>query len=92
MTYAFGKYAVPASGSYELSCKGKSVADVLNDAFAKTQSGNKTLPAFTYTLNGSANNSDEVGKTYTIPAATLRMTSVGSYQYGPATGITVLKD
>ena len=88
MTYAFGKYAVPASGSYELSCKGKSVADVLNDAFAKTQSGTKKLPAFTYELGGYTA-SKEVGETYTIPAATLKMTSVGSYQYGPATGITV---
>lgn len=88
MTYAFGKYAVPASGSYELSCKGKSVADVLNDAFAKTQSGTVNKPTFTYTL-GNYTASDEVGKTYKIPAATLKMTSVGSYQYGPATGITV---
>ena len=91
MTYAFGKYAVPSSGSYELSCKGKSVADVLNDAFAKTQSGTKSAPAFEYTLGGYTA-SKEVGETYTIPAATLRMKSVGSYQYGPATGITVLKD
>lgn len=88
MTYAFGKYAVPSSGSYELSCKGKSVADMINDAFAKTQSGTKSGPTFTYTLS-SYTASKEVGETYTIPAATLKMTSVGSYQYGPATGITV---
>lgn len=88
MTYAFGKYTVPDSGSYELSCGGKSVAAVINDAFAKTQSGTKSAPTFTYTL-GSYTASKEVGETYTIPAATLKMTSVGSYQYGPATGITV---
>ena len=88
MTYAFGKYAVPSTGSYELSCKGKSVADVLNDAFAKTQSGTKKLPEFEYTL-GRYTASDDVVKTYKIPSATLKMTSVGSYQYGPATGITV---
>jgi len=90
MTYAFGKYAVPSSGSYELSCKGKSVADMINDAFAKTQSGTKSAPTFTYTL-GTYTASKEVGETYTIPAATLKMTSIGSYQYEPkgATGITV---
>ena len=88
MTYAFGKYTVPTTGSYELSCKGKSVADVLNDAFAKTQSGTKKLPAFEYTLGGYTA-SKEVGETYKIPAATLKMKSVGSYQYGPDTGITV---
>lgn len=90
MTYAFGKYTVPNTGSYELSCKGKSVAAVINDAFAKTQSGTKSAPTFTYTL-GSYTASKEVGETYTIPAATLKMTSIGSYQYSPygATGITV---
>ena len=31
----------------------------------------------------------EIGTKYTVPAATLKMTGVGSYQYGPATGITV---
>ena len=34
MTYTFGKYTVPASGSYTLSCAGKSVAAVINDAYA----------------------------------------------------------
>lgn len=34
MTYQFGKYAVPQSGSYVLSCKGMSVAEMINDAYA----------------------------------------------------------
>ena len=38
------------------------------------------------TVNGGTG---EIGTKYTVPAATLKMTGVGSYQYGPATGITV---
>lgn len=78
MTIAFGKYTVPASGSYTLSCSGKSVAAVINDAYAQTKSSTKTLPSFTYTL-GSYTANKEVGNTYTIPDATLKMTGVGSY-------------
>lgn len=32
--------------------------------------------------------SGEVGSEYTVPTATLKITDVGSYAYGPATGIT----
>lgn len=91
MTYAFGKYSVPTSGSYTLSCAGKSVAAVLNDAYAEVKSSAKTDPTFTYTI-GSYTAKKEVGNTYTIPAATLKMTSAGAYtEYTPqpATGITV---
>ena len=58
----------------------------INDAFAETKSGTKTNPAFSLTVNGGTG---EIGTKYTVPAATLKMTGVGSYQYGPATGITV---
>ena len=81
MTYAFGKYTVPSSGSYTLSCAGKSVAAVINDAYAETKSGTVTQP--NVTLTTTATLTGEVGATYTVPAATLKFTS-GSYQYGPS--------
>ena len=81
MTYAFGKYTVPSSGSYTLSCAGKSVAAVINDAYAQTKSGTVTQP--NVTLTTTATLTGEVGATYTVPAATLKFTS-GSYQYGPS--------
>lgn len=81
MTYAFGKYSVPESGSYTLSCAGKSVAAVINDAYAETKSGTVTPP--NVTLTTTATLTGEVGATYTVPAATLKFTS-GSYQYGPS--------
>lgn len=85
-TYAFGKYTVPSSGSYTLSCAGKSVKDVLNAAFAEAKSGTVTQPSFTLTVNGGTG---EIGTNYTVPAATFKFTDDGNYQYGPATGVTV---
>ena len=86
ITEKFGKYDIPTSGSRELECAGMTVKAFINDAFAETKSGTKTNPAFSLTVNGGTG---EIGTKYTVPAATLKMTGVGSYQYGPATGITV---
>lgn len=87
ITYAFGKYSIPSSGSLTLSCAGKTLKEFLDDAFAEVKSGTVTNP--TFTLDAGGNKTGEVGTTYTLPAATLKMTGVGAYQYGPATGITV---
>lgn len=86
LTYAFGKNSVPSSGSYTLSCKGKTVAEVLNAAFAETKSGSVTPPSFSLAVTGGTG---EIGTNYTVPAATFSFSNAGSYQYGPATGITV---
>lgn len=85
-TYAFGKYAVPSSGSYTLSCAGKSVKDVLNTAFAETKSGTVRQPNFKLTVAGGTG---EIGTNYTVPAATFEFNDAGNYQYGPATDVTV---
>lgn len=45
-----------------------------------------TQPTIDLTASSGTN---EVGNTYNVPAATLKLTSVGSYQYGPATGVKV---
>lgn len=89
MTYQFGKYTVPTAGSYVLSCAGKSVAAVINDAYAQTKSGTVTSPAITLTTTATL--TGEVGATYTVPSATLKFTC-GAYQYSTpttATGVTV---
>lgn len=86
ITEKFGKYDIPSSGSKELTCAGMTIKAFINDAFAQTKSGTKTNPAFSLTVNGGTG---EIGTKYTVPAATLKMTGIGSYQYGPATGITV---
>ena len=86
ITEKFGKYDIPATGSKELTCAGMTIKAFINDAFAQTKSGTKSGPTFSLTVNGGTG---EIGTKYTVPAATLKMTDVGSYQYGPATGITV---
>ena len=86
ITEKFGKYDIPASGSRELECAGMTVKAFINDAFAQTKSGTKSGPTFSLTVDGGTG---EIGTKYTVPAATLKMTGVGSYQYGPETGITV---
>ena len=47
--------------------------------------GDPDLPSVSITASGG---SGEVGSSYTLPTATLKVTDVGSYTYGPATGIT----
>lgn len=89
ITYDLGKYTIPASGSLKLNCAGKTLKEFLDDAFAKVQSGTRTLPDFSFTAGG--NRTGEIGTTYVLPSATLTMTSIGSYQYAPttATGVKV---
>ena len=86
ITEKFGKYDIPSSGSKELTCAGMTIKAFINDAFAQTKSGTKSGPTFSLTVSGGTG---EIGTKYTVPAATLKMTGVGLYQYGPATGITV---
>ena len=89
MTYTFGKYTVPASGSYVLSCGGKSVAAVINDAYAETKAPAVTQPSIS--LATTATLTGEVGSTYTVPKATLTF-SRGTYEYANPknnTGVTI---
>lgn len=77
ITYDFGKYTIPSSGSRTLNCAGKTLKEFLDDAFAEVKSGTVTNPAFSLAAGG--NKTGEIGTTYVLPAATLTMTNVGSY-------------
>ena len=48
-----------------------------------------SLPTAEITVSGG---NGEVGSSYTLPTATLKITGVGSYTYGPETGITFAVD
>lgn len=69
-----------------LSAAGKSVKTLMDNIFTKELNPTKTSPAISLTVSGA---NGEVGSSYNVPAATLKLTSVGSYTYGPATGVTV---
>lgn len=82
---AVGNMAKTQNGTATFSTKGKSVMEAFTEIFSKRlQPGTPTQPAVTLTF-GQAK-AYEVGTTVNPTySATL---STGSYQYGPATGIT----
>ena len=83
-TAPIGVVEIPTSGSTTISAAGKSVKDVLAGIFAKEKEPTVTNPAVSITA--SANKAYEVG-TKVSPSYSASL-SAGSYQYGPATGIT----
>lgn len=87
LTYAFGKYAPDTTGSFTLNTAGKTMSEVMLDAFAQEVYTGliKTYPSTTFTVAGQTGNKDysaEVGSTYDAPAATLTLNNTGAYKYG----------
>lgn len=74
------------NGSTTVAAKGKSVKEFFAGLFAEEKDPTTSNPTISLTVSGG---SGEVGSSYTLPTATLKLTSVGSYTYGPATGVTV---
>lgn len=89
-TKPFGKYTVPASGSYTISSTNsdgskKTLRQLFEEAFSEKSVGTVTQPNYSFYV--SENQEGEIGSTYILPSATFTVTSVGSYQYGSATGV-----
>ena len=82
-TETFGKY-VPSGGKVTVPANGDSLLDVLLNAFATDSNPSITQPSVS--INSSDFKAYEVGTNVT-PAYTATL-NPGSYQYGPATGIT----
>lgn len=70
-----------------LSATGKSVSDLMTAIFTKELQPSVSNPAISLTVG--SNVEGEVGSKYYVPSATLKVTSVGTYSYGPETGIVV---
>lgn len=68
-----------------LSAKGKSLEQLIQNIFTKELYPSNDLP--TIALSGDSDKSGEVGTTFTLPKVTLTVSDVGSYTYGPSTGI-----
>lgn len=88
ITYPFGKYTIPSTGSNTLPAKGKSLQDVLRDALLDTKDPvDPTLPKLT--ISSSSAGSYEVGTQFTAskPLTISVEGTYGTYQYGPATGV-----
>lgn len=85
LTYAFGKYSPDATGSFTLNTAGKTMSEVMLDAFAQEVytdiiTGNPS--ASFAAVNGYSGGSNEVGNTHTSPRVKLDLTMSGSYRYG----------
>lgn len=74
------------TGTTTIASSGKSLKDVMQTIFTKELNPSASAPTISLTVSGG---NGEVGSSYNVPAATLKLTSVGSYTYGPKTGITV---
>lgn len=83
LTYAFGKYAPGDSGSFVLNTAGKTMSEVMLDAFSQevyTDLITGTPSASFAAVNGGG--SAEVGNTHGSPKVKLDLTITGSYLYG----------
>lgn len=76
-----------ATGTF--AAKGKTLAEVMQSIFTQelypVTGSSRNLP--TITITGLDETSGEVGSSYTLPTATVKVSDVGAYTYGPATGI-----
>jgi len=72
-----------------LSAAGKSLDQVMQSIFTKelypAQNSSRDIPGIA--LEGDADATGEVGTSYTLPTVKVKVSDVGSYTYGPATGI-----
>lgn len=83
-TVNIGTFSVPASGSGTIAAQGKTLKEFLSGLFAKAKDPNVTQPSVSISLTGAG--AKEVGSEFT-PSYTVKF-NAGSYQYGPATGVT----
>lgn len=81
-----GTVKIPESGSIEVEAAGMNVADFFNKLFSEVKDPEVTDITFSASLNGTST-AYEVGTTVT-PKYTTSFTP-GSYEFGPATGVTV---
>ena len=85
-TQAFGKYSPDSSGSVTIPTETNdmSIQDLLESAFSEEKNPTVTQPSTSVTLTGAG--AKEVGTEFT-PNWSVGF-NPGSYQYGPATGVT----
>lgn len=81
LTYAFGKYAPDASGSFVLNSAGKTMSEVMLDAFAQEVYEGLILTQPTASFSVSGSKTAEVGEGYDNPVATLTLNPTGTYKY-----------
>ena len=82
LTYAFGKYQPDSTGSFTLNTAGKTMSEVMLDAFAQEVYEGLILTKPTASFAVTGGKSAEVGNTYgNDVVATLTLTPSGTYKY-----------
>lgn len=67
------------NGSTKLAAKGNSLATVLSSLMAQPKNPSTDTPSIGLSVSGDTK---EVGETFTLPTATVKVTDIGSYSYG----------
>lgn len=83
-TVSIGTFTVPGSGSGTIAAQGKTLKEFLSGLFAAAKDPMVSQPSVSISLAGAG--AKEVGSEFT-PSYTVNF-NAGSYQYGPATGVT----
>ena len=89
-TQAFGKFTPDSTGSVTIpvATDNMTLRALFEAAFSEEKDPEIDTP--TITLSATSNKEEEVGTTFSLPVATLTVTDIGSYQYGPAdTGVRI---
>lgn len=79
ITSAWGNITPDSSGQATVSASGKNVVEMLQGVLTKEDNPSVTKPTISFT---TSNGNGEVGSKYSLPTATLKVTSVGNYTYG----------
>lgn len=83
-TYDFGKYKVDSElGRVTVPAKNKTLLQLLEDAYSEEKLPTVANPTVSFSLNVGTTVEGEVGTTFSAPKATLKITSLGDYEYGP---------
>lgn len=87
-TQTFGKYTPDSTGSVTIpvASENMTLRGLFEAAFSEEKDPDIDTP--TVTLTATSNKEAEVGTTFSLPVASLTVTDIGSYQYGPSdTGV-----
>lgn len=83
-TEKIGTVQTLTNGSATKEAAGKNMQEFFASLFASESNPTTDQPTISLSASGG---SGEVGTQYTLPTATLKIDDVGSYTYGPATGV-----
>lgn len=79
VTYQFGKHKPDATGSVTIPATSKNVLQLIQESYSEDTDPTVDQPSVSISVSDA---SGEVGSSYTLPTATLKVDDVGSYTYG----------